>query len=436
MKKNIFFLLILLFSIFISQNSYANFVEDELIEYQFWLENLKKEYVTKGIRQETVDKIFYDFPFPNKIVFDFDKKQPEFALTTTDYINKLINEQRVIDSRKKYKENKELLDDIYNEFGVNPEYIIAFWAVETNFGSHFGGFNVLHSLISLSYNNRRADFFKKELYNALLIIDKYNIDYHSMRGSWAGAMGHFQFMPSTFNAYAIDFDNDYKIDIWKSKSDAMASAANYLSSIGWKKDEKWGMEVSLPWNFDFSQSDLSKKQTIAYWNKIGVRNAKGKKIKLSKKLKAAIIVPEGRKGAAYLVLNNFYKIKSWNNSENYALAIGILSDYIKTNKKWKEIIPHPATRVKSKDILKIQTLLNKIGLYNLKEDGKLGKKTKSAIKEIQAKVMLPQDGFPDHRFIQKIEHYNPKYGFYVPVPKKRYHKAPPKPLRKPKIKLN
>lgn len=436
MNKKIFFSMFFLFSLSTTQVSSANLVEDDLIKYQSWQESLKNEFVEKGIKQETMDKIIYDFPFPDEIVFDLDKKQPEFALTTTDYLNKLINEQRVIDSRKKFNEHKEVLSHIYNEFGVEPEYIIAFWAVETNFGAHFGGFNIIHSLMSLSYDNRRKEFFKKELFNALTIVDKYDIDYHNMKGSWAGAMGHFQFMPSTFNAYALDFDNDYKIDIWHSIPDAMASAANYLSTIGWQKDEKWGMEVSLPWNFNFAEADLSKKKTIAEWSKIGVKDSSGRKLKLNPNIKGAIIVPEGRKGAAYLVLNNFFKIKSWNNSENYALAVGILADYIKSNKKWKEIVPHPSTRVKSSDILKIQNILNKIGLYNLKEDGKLGQNTKYAIKEIQAKAMLPQDGFPDYRFIQKIKHYNPKYGFSVPIPKKRYHKAPPSPLRKPKKKLN
>lgn len=202
-----------------------------------------------------------------------------------------------------------------------------------------------------------------------------------MEGSWAGAMGHFQFMPSTFNAYAVDYNGDGRIDIWHSFEDAIASAANYLFSIGWKAGEDWGLEVSLPWNFDYALSGRDMRLEVEKWRKMGVKTADNKKISLPAKEKVSIIVPEGRKGKAYLVRENFRKIMNWNRSENYALAVGMLADYVRTGKKWKPVEQNPAVRVKTDDVLKIQSFVNKLGWFKLDEDGQLGSKTRSAIKK-------------------------------------------------------
>jgi len=236
-------------------------------------------------------------------------------------------------------------------------------------------------------------------------------------------MGHFQFMPSTFNAYAVDFDQDDKIDIWRSFDDAVASAANYLGSIGWNKNVTWGMEVSLPWNFDFSLSGRNKSKTVAEWHKLGVRTVSNKKITVNPDVKGAIIVPEGKKGKAYLVFENFYKIMQWNRSENYALAIGILADYIKTAKKWEEIKKNPATRLKTEDILQFQTFINKLGWFKLDEDGQLGTKTREAVRKVQKEANMPQDGYPDYMLLQKIKNYNQDIGFAIPVPERKLHKS-------------
>ena len=312
---------------------------------------------------------------------------------------------------------------IQDKYGVQPHYIVAFWAVETNFGQNFGGFQVIDVLTTLSYDKRRPKFFKEELYQALKIIDTWHIDHTKMQGSWAGAMGHFQFMPSTFNAYAVDYNNDNTIDIWHSFEDAAASAANYLSSIGWNKNQEWGQEVSLPWNFDFSQSGRGKIKTIKEWKKLGIKTKGNKKLSLPDELKAAIIVPEGKKGKAYLVLNNFNKIMKWNRSENYALAIGILADYIRTGKTWKESQPNSALRLRTDDILLIQAFINRFGGTKVDEDGMLGNKTREAIKKVQKKARLPQDGYPDAVLLNKINNYNPDIGFAVPVPERKLHKG-------------
>ena len=393
-------------------------------EYLDWLDELKKEMVEKGISQSTIDKVYaFDYYHLEPVAVKKDRNQLEFVLTSNQYINRMVNKVRVEKGQEKYKELKPLLTEVEKKYALPAEYIVAFWGVETNFGSNFGGHNVIDALTEMSYDKRRPKFFRKELYQALKIVDTWSIDFTKMQGSWAGAMGHFQFMPSTFNSYAVDFNQDGQIDIWSSFDDAAASAANYLTTIGWQKEIPWGMEVSLPWNFDYSLTGRNKPLTIARWRKIGVRTVDNKKIKLADELKASIITPEGKKGRAYLITDNFYKIMHWNRSENYALAIGLLADYIKTGKNWKKVPDISAQRLKTDDVIKIQSFINKLGWFKLEEDGQLGTKTREAIKKVQKEARLPQDGYPDYQLMRKINNYNRGIGFSIPVPTRKLHKA-------------
>ncbi len=393
-------------------------------EYLSWLEELKEDMLKRGISQETINTVYVqDFYQPDSDVVKQDRKQPEFTLTSTDYLNRLVNKKRVENGHQKYKELKSVLQPVEEKYGVPSEYILAFWGLETNYGTGFGNYNTIAALTALSYDKRRPQFFRNELYQALKIVDTWKIDYTKMQGSWAGAMGHFQFMPSTFNAYAVDFNQDGQIDIWHSFEDASASAANYLSSIGWNKDVPWGMEVSLPWNFDFSQAGRSNKKTVAEWRKQGVKTRSGKKIKVKDNEKAAIILPEGNKGRAYMVFSNFDKIMNWNRSENYALAVGMLADYIGNNNQWKQRKADSALRLRTDDIKTIQSFINKLGWSKLDEDGQLGSKTRDAVKKMQKEALLPQDGYPDHKLLEKIRNYNPEIGFAVPVPERKLHNA-------------
>ncbi len=417
-------LLSVIFAAAFSTSACANVAPIEPSDkFQHWIENLKVEMLEKGISQKTIDAVYENVYYrPNRQVIKSDRQQLEFVLTSSDYINRVVSKTRVEKGQKLYKELRPILKPIEDKYGVPSNYIIAFWGMETNFGSNFGGFNVMEALTTLSYDNRRPKFFKGELYQALKIIDTWDIDYRQMQGSWAGAMGHFQFMPSTFNAYAVDADNNGTIDIWKSFEDAAASAANYLSTIGWKKDEVWGMPISLPWNFDFSMAGRNKKKSIKEWKKIGIRTTSNKNLPLDNKLKGAIIVPEGKKGHAYLVLNNFYKIMNWNRSENYALGIGTLADYISSGKKWQKLEDNPALRLKTDDVIKVQSFINKLGWFKLEEDGNLGSKTREAVKKLQKEAKMPQDGYPDYQLLEKINNYDAEIGFSIPVPERKLHK--------------
>lgn len=392
-------------------------------DYIVWLESLKKEMVQKGISQATIDKVYgeNDFYHERPAAVAKDRHQPEFLLSADDYLNRIVCKIRSEQAAIKYQEMQHLWKKITDEYNLPAEYIVAFWGAETNFGQHFGGYNVIDALTEMSYDKRRSKFFKKELFNALKIVDTQKIDYKKMRGSWAGAMGHFQFMPTTYNAYAVDFDNDGIIDIWDSFADAAASAANYLTSIGWDKNIPWGWEVKLPWNFDYELSGREKYRNLSEWIDMGVVRQDGKKWQSDYDIKAAILTPDGKTGAAYLVTENFAKIMQWNRSENYALAIGLLADYALSGKKWQKRTAH-GLKIKTADVKKVQAFINKLGIAKLTEDGQLGSKTKEAIKLLQKRAMLVADGYPDSKLMHKIEHYDEKSGFAVPVPPRKLHK--------------
>ena len=197
-------------------------------EYLDWLDDLKEEMIDRGISKKTIKKVYAeDYYHPEPEVVKIDRNQTEFVLTFTDYANRVVTAKRVAEARTKYKELYPLFKDLEGKYGVPFNYLVAFWAMESNFGRNFGNYQVVDALTVLSYDRRRPKFFREELYQALKIIDDWEIDHTKMEGSWAGAMGHFQFMPSTFNAYAVDYNGDGKIDIWHSFEDAAASAANY-----------------------------------------------------------------------------------------------------------------------------------------------------------------------------------------------------------------
>ena len=229
-------------------------------------------------------------------------------------------------------------------------------------------------------------------------------------------------MPSTFNAYAVDFNGDGQIDIWHSFEDAAASAANYLAAIGWQKEQPWGVAVSLPWNFDFSQSGRHKNKSIAEWKKLGLKTFSRRQLDFPPDWQAALILPEGKKGNAYLIFANFRRIMQWNRSENYALAVGILADYINGSQPWQPVHENPAVRLRTDDIIQIQEFINRLGWDKLAADGQLGPQTREAVKKIQKEALMPADGYPDYQLLQKIKRYNPQTGFAIPVPERKLHK--------------
>ncbi|MBT4588213.1 MAG: lytic murein transglycosylase [Rhodospirillaceae bacterium] len=295
-----------------------------------WVKDLRVEALAKGIRAETFDKAFQGFK-PIARIIELDRRQPEFTLTFPKYLSRVVPASRVKRGKAKYQENKKLLDVIGKKYGVQPRFIMAFWGVETGFGRHFGGFSVVHSLATLAYDGRRAKFFRNQLHRALRILNQGHISHAQMKGSWAGAMGNFQFMPSSFENFAVDYDGDGKRDIWTNKGDAFASAANYLAKSGWRSDQTWGRAVKLPQGFDSSLVGLKTRKSISDWQALGVRRSDGGDLP-KRDLKASIVIAKNSKtekvGRAYMVYNNYRVTLKWNRSTFFAVAVGTLAERI------------------------------------------------------------------------------------------------------------
>ena len=238
--------------------------------FEDWLVGLKVEARNLGISDDTLDAAFADVQAPIPRIIELDRSQPEFVQTFSGYMRNRMSDARIRRGQQLLEEHRELFRQIQNKYGVQPQYLASFWALESNFGDFTGGFSVINALATLAYDPRRSDMFRQELLTALRIIDEGHIPAEKMSGSWAGAMGQCQFMPSTFMAYGQDGDGDGHIDIWNSLPDIFASAANFLAKSGWHGDERWGREVVLPANFDFTQSGTGVRKSVTDWNRMGI----------------------------------------------------------------------------------------------------------------------------------------------------------------------
>ena len=296
-------------------------------DFQIWLGKLRVEAEGKGISQSVLDEALAGIqPIPR--VIELDRRQPEFTLTFTQYRDRVVPQSRIKKGRVKYQENRDLLEEIGGKIGVQPRFIVALWGIETDFGRVTGGFKVIPALATLAHDGRRSAFFRKELLNALQILHEGHIAPKEMMGSWAGAMGQSQFMPSSFLAHAVDYDGDGRRDIWTTRPDVFASAANYLAKSGWRADQTWGREVKLPPGFDFALADLKVRKPIGGWQALGVRQPDGGDLP-TRQLSASIVLPEkGKMSPAYLVYSNYRTTLRWNRSTYFALAVGLLSDGI------------------------------------------------------------------------------------------------------------
>ena len=291
-----------------------------------WLTEFRQEALNSGVSAATFDDAFEGVQ-PKPRVVELDRSQPEFKLTLDQYVGRVVPQRRIDIGRRKLAEHTALLNKVSAKYGVQPRFIVAFWGIETDFGRLTGGFYVIEALATLAYDGRRSAFFRKQLLDALLILDEGHIARDQMTGSWAGAMGQAQFMPSTFRAYAVDFDGDKRIDLWNSKADVFASAANYLSQVGWRDDQTWGREVLLPKGFNGSHVGRKNRQPLAQWQSLGVRRLNGQALP-TRSLDAGLIQPDGPGSRAFLVYRNFDSILNWNRSERFGVAVGTLADAV------------------------------------------------------------------------------------------------------------
>ena len=295
--------------------------------FEAWLVDLRREALSKGVGSGTLDAALSGIkPIPR--VIELDRRQPEFTLTFRQYMDRVASKARVKKGRGRLSENRALLDAIGGKYGVQPRFIVAFWGVETDFGRVTGGFPVVPALATLAYDGRRSKYFRGELLNALKIIDQGHIAAKDMVGSWAGAMGQCQFMPSSFLSFAVDHDGDGRKDIWTTRADVFASAANYLAKSGWKGDQTWGRAVRLPKGFDPADASLKVRKSLSQWQRLGIRRADGRDLP-TRELTASVVLAEKKTtGPAYVIYNNYRTILKWNRSTYFALAIGSLADRI------------------------------------------------------------------------------------------------------------
>ncbi len=301
------------------------------VPFDQWLTGLRQEALSQGISPDLVNRALTGLqPIP-KIV-QLDKVQPEFKQSFADYHSTRVNRERIEKGQRMLVQHWDELQRISQRYGVAPQYIVALWGMETNYGGFTGGYKVIDALATLAWNGRdgtspkRAKYFRDELLTALKIIDQGHISLENMKGSWAGAMGQVQFMPSSFQKLAQDGNGDGRKDIWNNLSDAFASAANYLARNGWKDDQRWGRRVQLP--AGFTTANLGQQKSLSEWRALGVKQSDGAPITAVPGMTGSIVAPDGLKGPAFLVYNNFKVIKSWNNSDKFALSVGLLADAI------------------------------------------------------------------------------------------------------------
>ncbi len=296
-------------------------------KFDRWVKGVRKEALRKGVSAGTFDTAFKGVR-PNPKVIKLDRRQPESRLTFQRYMELVVPESRVKMGRRMYLENRELLEEIAAKYGVQARFIVAFWGVESDFGRRMGNFSIIRSLATLAYDGRRSKYFRAELINALKILEQGHISNDKMKGSWAGAMGQSQFMPSSFLSRAVDHNGDGRRDIWTTRADVFASAANYLKKAGWRNDMTWGRQVRVPKNFSRNLASHDIRKRMKSWQALGVRLPDGGNLP-TRQLQASVVLPErGKLTPAYLVYHNYRVILRWNRSNYFALAIGHLADRI------------------------------------------------------------------------------------------------------------
>jgi membrane-bound lytic murein transglycosylase B len=294
--------------------------------FEAFLEGVRAEARRAGVSQATIGRALSGIR-ANDRVLELDRRQPEFTQTWEQYRDARLSQTRIDGGRRAFADNRATLDAVQARFRVAPRVVVAIWGLETNYGGFTGNFNVIESLATLAWDGRRSAYFRNELLAALKILEAGHVAPERMRGSWAGAMGHPQFMPSNFERLAVDMDGDGRRDIWESRPDALGSIANYLARSGWREEELWGREVTLPAGFDPEQARRDNTKPLREWVRMGVRRADGQPLP-ALDLETAILLPGGPRGQAFAVYPNFNVIRRYNPSNFYALVVGMLSDRV------------------------------------------------------------------------------------------------------------
>ncbi len=370
-------------------------------EFQACLQNIQAEATRQGVPAQLADRAFQGLT-PDQKVVDLDSRQPEFSLTYAKYVGASVTPERVVKGQQKMAQHRALLDALQAEYGVPPQYIMSFWGMETNYGGFMGDFQVVRSVATLGCLTKRQAFFSNETVQALRILAMNHMTREQMRGSWAGAMGNMQFMPSTFMKWGVDRDGNGRIDLWNSLPDAFASAANFLRGIGFRPGLPSSEEVVLPQGFALDQADSTIEKPVRAWAAMGVKKAGGAPL-ANVDDPSSIILPAGWRGPAFILYPNFKAVMNWNRSTLYALAVGVLARQIAGGPPVMQASPADDEPLSRDTVIDLQARLAKHGLYTAETDGLLGPKTRSAVRLFQKQVGLPADGHPTPDMVRRLQ---------------------------------
>ena len=357
--------------------------------------NLAERAETAGFSSYITQTVINNIS-PIEQVIALDKKQPEFTQTFEQYIKARVTAYHVRVGDEKLRKNKKLFDSLEKKYGIPRQYLVSFWGLETVFGKHKGKMSVLDALATLACDQRRSEFFTQELLNLFSLIETEKVSVEQLKGSWAGAMGHMQFMPSALLKYAVDGDNDGKVDVWNSEVDALTTAANYLSKIDWQTKERWGREVKLPENFAFDKVAFDQYYPLNYFQQLGVQKTNNQPLPIYD-IQAELYLPSGHQGPAFLLYPNFNVIMTWNLSKSYALSVGILANKL-VGAKDIEFFQKEQTKVKPYSVAEMRNLqsqLNSLAFETGEPDGIWGPKSRHAIRLFQLQHQLIADGYPN-----------------------------------------
>jgi peptidoglycan lytic transglycosylase B len=366
---------------------------------QDWIADFRPRAMAQGVSAQTFDSAMTGLRYDAQVI-KRDRNQSEFTKTIWDYLDTAVSDLRIANGRKALAQWQETLTQIEARYGVEKEVVTAIWGLESAYGTFRGSDNVINSLATLAYDARRAAFFEAELIHALTILQSGDTDKSRMRGSWAGAMGHTQFMPSSFQAHAVDYDGDGKRNIWEDDpKDALASTAAYLKHFGWTKGQPWGVEVSLPNDFDYTLARRDLAKLPSEWAALGIAGANGPVADYGT---ASVLLPGGAQGAAFLVFDNFEVLERYNTADAYVIGVGHLSDRIKGAGPIRHDWPRGDRALTYDERIELQKRLTAAGFDTIKIDAKMGPLTINAVRNFQkAKGFLP-DGYPSLRLLERL----------------------------------
>lgn len=383
----------------------TNVANAQPANFEVWLQGFRAEAAAAGIRVDVIDSAFEGVRI-NERVYELNDNQPEFSRAIWDYLDSAVSEKRIANGKEKLATHNALLSEIEERYGVDREIIVAIWGLESSYGSILGSYDAIQALATLGYEGRRTGYGRSQLIGALKILQNGFASRDQLKGSWAGAMGHTQFIPTTYLAYAIDHDGDGVRDLWANLGDVFASTANYLSVSGFQNNQGWGVEAQLPGDFDYTLAGATTTKTLVEWYALGVTGPGGTSLLdgADPNARAKLRAPAGARGPAFLTFENFEAILKYNRSTAYALAVSLLSEAI-SDRDWKVANPWPRDDrpLAIAERKTLQQALSDSGYNPGPVDGIIGAGTRRALRAWQRDAGLPADGYASAAILEKLK---------------------------------